>query len=155
MYSSLKEQVEYYFKTQEQNDKEILNQITLYIYYLEGKTTNSDLFILARILPFDYLNKLVSYYDGDILKMPSKEEFRKAYITAICFYLKEIKNWDWTQIKEFFPNNPEYNELLSSISIGKRINKIKDSLGSDLFKLLKNVKIEEIYNVEKEIKNER
>jgi len=141
---SIKEQLEQYFKAQEKADKEVLNQIILYIYYLESKSTNSDLFVLARLLPSEILYKLISYYDGDIIKMPSKEEFKRAYIVSICFYLKEIKGWSWEEIKNFFPNNVDYEDLISSISIGKKINKIKETLSNDLLELLKSLKIDKI-----------
>jgi hypothetical protein len=150
---SIKDQLEEYFKAQEKADEDVLNQIILYIYYLESKSSNSDLFILARLLPNDVLYKLISYYDGDILKMPSKEEFKKSYVVSICFYLKEVKGWSWEQIKEFFPSNPEYDDLLSSISIGKRINKVKDTLGKDLMNLIKTLKIEKIKKFQKELFN--
>lgn len=153
MQSSIKELLDSYFKTQEKADKEILNQIILYIYYLDSNSLDSDLFILARLLPSDLLYKLISYYDGDILKMPSKEDFKKSFITSVCFYLKEIKNWEWKEIKEFFPSNEEYIELISSISIGKKINKIKETLGNDLMKLLKNLKIDKIKKYQEDMFN--
>lgn len=153
MQSSIKELLDSYFKTQEKADKEILNQIILYIYYLDSNSLDSDLFILARLLPSDLLYKLISYYDGDVLKMPSKEDFKKSFITSVCFYLKEIKNWEWKEIKEFFPSNEEYIELISSISIGKKINKIKETLGNDLMKLLKNLKIDKIKKYQEDMFN--
>jgi len=148
---SIKDQLDQYFKVQEKTDKDVLNQIILYIYYLESNNTQSDLFILARLLPSELLYKIVSYYDGDILKMPSKDEFKRAYILSICFYLKEIKGWDWPKIKKFFPSNTDYDELISSISIGKRINKIKEDLGADFLKLLKSLKIEEVEKFKNEV----
>lgn len=151
MQESIREQLDRFFKTQEQEDKDVLNQIILYIYYLNSKSSNSDLFILAKLLPQEHLYKIISYYDGDILKMPSKEEFKISYIISVCFYLKEIKNWSWTQIKGFFPSNDEYDELLSTISLGKKINKIKENLSQDLFNLLKNLELEQIEAQCKEI----
>lgn len=150
---SIKEQLEQYFKAQEKADKEVLNQIILYIYYLESKSANSDLFILARLLPSEMLYKLISYYDGDVLKMPTKDEFKKAYVVSICFYLKEIKGWTWEQIKQFFPANVDYDDIISSISLGKRINKIKEVLGNDIVKLLKELKIDKVEKFQQELFN--
>ena len=148
---NLKEQLEQYFKIQEKSDKETLNQIILYIYYLESKSSKSDLFILARLLPSSQLYDLISYYDGDVIKMPSKEDYKKAYIVSICYYLKEIKKWNWEQIKAFFPSNSNYEDLLSPISIGKKINKIKEELGYDIIKLLKSMDEKNLKEMSEEI----
>ena len=76
--------------------------------------------------------------------MPSKEDYKKAYVSVICFYLKEIKDWAWPDIRKFFPKNEEYDELVSPISIGKKINKIKETLSKDLFVSLKNMDIDQL-----------
>lgn len=138
----IKEKLEEYFKIEEEVSLNVFNQLALYIYQLETKNSNTDLYYLAKILDQENLIKLVSYYDGDILKMPTKDELRTCTLVALCFYLKEYKGWDWTEIKSFV-NLPENNkELLSSISLGRKINNIKDSLNKDIRKLLKKVKID-------------
>ncbi len=132
-----------YFKQQEQCNKDILYQLTLYIYSWE-ETNESDLYHMAKIIPHEYLDKLINYCDGVPPKLPSKEEFRHKYLVANCFFLKEILGYNWQKIKEIL-NIPENDiNMLSSISIGHRISRIKDSLTKDLKKQLENnVNIEE------------
>jgi hypothetical protein len=151
MHTSIKERLEHYFLLEKKKDEEILNQIILFIYYLESSSSQSDLFILGRLLPHDQLYKLIAYYDGDILKMPSKDEFKKSYILAVSFYLKEIKNWNWEDIKKILPDAQQYEEFTSSISLGKKIGQIKEKMNKELYKLLKDLNIADLKKFNQEI----
>jgi hypothetical protein len=133
---TIKELLDEYFLVEERQLKEIFNQLTLYIYAKESKQNNSDLYMLAKILPDNYLNALIRYYDGDILKTPTKEEFLQSYLLAFCFFLKEIQGWTWEEIKKFFPTTLAYENLISSISIGRKINNIKEDIDKGLLDLL-------------------
>ena len=127
MQESIKKTLEEYLKVEEETASNIFNQLALYIYSLNSDT--HDLFILAKLVPEcktpeEYLNKIISYFDGDRLQLPSKEEHRTLLLTAVCYYLKVIKGYNWQQIKELL-DLPENNKnLLSSISIGGKINKL-------------------------------
>lgn len=140
----LKETIEKYFKKIDELDKQIFSQLALYIYYLESKKTESDLYILAKLLPEEYLERVISFYDGASLKLPKNEDYKKTYLLAICYYLKEIKHWGWDQIKAFVPIPKEYQDILSSISIGKRINLISENMSAEFISLLTNYDIENL-----------
>lgn len=133
----LKQTLDDYFNKDEILTHQIFEELSLYIYSLESKDT--DLYMLAKLLDKDSLQKLIAYYDGDILKIPSHENYKTCILTALCFWLKTFKGYTWTEIKDYL-NIPENNkDLLSSISIGGKINKVKDNLGSDLIKMLEKV----------------
>lgn len=141
----IKNKLSEHFKRDE-NTSSLFHQLSLYIYETEAKET--DLHILAKILPEENLMKLIAYYDGDILKMPSKEKYEDCLFLALCYYLKEIKGWNWNQIKEFL-NLPEHNQdLLNPIIVGRKISKVKSNIERYLLKVLKETEI-----TENEIKN--
>jgi len=133
----IKDRIDEFFDEERKNNETLLEQLTLYIYGLdEGNET--DLYILAKILPQEYLNKLINYCDGDSLKLPSKEEYRKKYLLIVCFYMKEILGYEWARIKKVL-NLPENDvKMLSTISIGHQITKIKKSLNKDLRKMMED-----------------
>ncbi|OQA15562.1 MAG: hypothetical protein BWY64_02839 [bacterium ADurb.Bin363] len=135
MQDSLKSIIDEYFRKEEELEKNNFDQLTLYIYSLESQT-NSDLYMLAKLLKKEDLDKMVSYFDGDVIRLPSKEEYKSCVLTALCFYLKEIKQWTWPEIKQYLNLPDNYKDELSSISIGGKINKVKASLGKDLLKAL-------------------
>jgi hypothetical protein len=136
--------IDQYFEQQQLSDAQIFNILRLYVYEIKAKQNSSDLHLLGKLLQPEELNSVVEYYDGDIIKMPKKSELLEATFLTICFYLKEIKGWNWLEIREFI-NLPEADkDLLSSISIGKQINALKETMGKDIMELIKNLDIENL-----------
>jgi hypothetical protein len=133
----LKETLESYFSQEDILNHQIFNELSLYIYSLDHKT--NDLFMLARLMKEEDLQKLISYYDGDCLRLPSREAYKTSVLTALCFWLKVFKGYTWQDIKDYLDIPDTHKDLLSSISIGGKINKIKDTLGSNIVALLENI----------------
>jgi len=130
----IKQALDDYFQKDDVLTEQIFNQLTLYIYSLNSD--QHDLYLLAKLLDTENLQKLIGYYDGDILKLPTREEYKTSILTALCFWLKTFKGYSWSEIKEYL-NIPENNkDILSSISIGGKINRVKESLGKDLLEAL-------------------
>lgn len=153
MQEFLKNTLEEYFKKDEVLNNEIFNELLLYIYSLESGT--SDLYMLAKILPEESLQKLITYYDGDIIKLPSREEYKNHTLVALCFWLKVFKNYNWIEIKEYLKIPENNKDMLSSISIGNKINKIKRILGDDLIEALEKADTEDFvkfYKDKQEVK---
>jgi hypothetical protein len=141
MQNFLKQSLEEHFSKDDILTEQIFNELVLYVYSIESKDT--DLPILARIFPEEQLQKLITYYDGDTLKLPSREEYRTCLLTALCFWLKTFKGYSWFEIKDYL-NIPDNNkDILSSISIGGKINKLKDALGKDLIANLDKIEEKE------------
>lgn len=127
-----------YFKSSHDSDEKIFYQLMLYIFSLESK--QHDLYLLAKILPIEQVIKITNYFSGDTLKFPTKDQLYSSYLTAVCYYLKCIKQMNWQEIKEFL-NLPEKDkDLISSISLGYKINNLSDNMTKDLRDILKQVK---------------
>ena len=124
-----------YFETSQQADEDVFNQLILYIYAV--KSQNSDLHILAKILPQEQLTKLINYYDGDNLKLPSKEEYTQCYLIAMAYYLKCVKGMSWSEIKDMIDLPEKDKDLISSISLGYAINRISRNMTRDLKDIIK------------------
>jgi len=135
---SLEEKFKKYVETEKTELPSIFFQLTLYIY--QQKINEHDLYILAKLLNYEDLIKLINYYDGGLLKLPTKKEFKESYILAVCFFLKEIKNWDWKKIKQCLDLS---EEDLNSYKLGYEINKLKNSLNKDLTIILEYLKSKE------------
>jgi len=139
----LNNKIDKYFEIEDEANRNILDQLTLYIYFLESQKSQSDLYLLARLLEKDPLYKIIDYYDGDTLYMPSKEEYKRAYMLGISFFLKKIVGLNWEQIKGFLNLSSEDEESISSISLGRRINQIEEEMLGSIGKTLKKIKVKD------------
>ena len=140
-----------YFEENKLLDSQIFSVLRLYIYTINSQTYNSDLPMLAKLLQPEELSKIIEYFNGDIIKIPTKVEYRESLFLSLCFYLKEVRGWNWIQIKEYINLSEADKELLSSISLGKKINAIKDHMGKDIMDLIKNMDIEQLQDVLNEV----
>lgn len=154
----MQERFEKYLAIKQETDREIFRKLTLLIYSLESGSDN-DLYIIAKKLPKQYLDELIDYYDGDVLKLPSKEEYRRCNLLAIAFFLKEIykdeegNSLNWTEIKNIMSLPENDKEMISSISLGRRINEIKDSFSELLANLEYHKTEEKLYQIMNELKD--
>jgi len=141
----LKERVEKYFLQKQETDLELLRKLTLIIYSLESGSDN-DLYMLAKLLPNDNLINIIDFYDGDVLKLPSKNEYRKSAFLATIYYLREVYRdnkgncMSWKEIKDILSLPEQEAEFFSSIAFSKKINEIKDKLNTEAIQLFKQLK---------------
>lgn len=153
MQQYLKDIIEHYFQKDEILDKQIFNELTLYVYSLESK--DSDLYMLAKMLDEESLQKIIAYYDGDSLKLPTREEYKNCVLTALCMWLKTFKGYSWIEIKEYLEIPENNKDILSSISIGGKINKVQDNLGKELFDHLNRIEEKDFIEFYKKVQNDR
>jgi len=153
MENSINEKVKKYFEADKKVSKESLEIITWFIYQLE-ENRQHDLWLIAKILPEKYSANLVSYFDGDYIKFPTKEQYIELRLLSVCFFLKEIQGWGWDQIKTFLNINEKDNESFSPISLGNKINKIKEYLVEDIKKILNKCEVKDDFYILKSYVND-
>lgn len=127
----IRKRIDEFFLEREENYLDIFRQLSFYIYAVESGT-NHDLYMLAKILPKKYLDEIIDYFNGDVIKIPSKKEYRRSMMLCLAYFLKEIykptkgKELSWKEIKEIvsLPDNDEKD--FSPLLLSKKINKIKD-----------------------------
>jgi len=141
---SIRKTIAEYLALEKQTSENVFNQLFLYICGLESKDCPSDLHILAKLLKTEDIKKIIDYFDGDLIRIPRKEEYRMSMLVALCFFLKVIKGYDWADIKDFINLSENNADILSTISIGRKINNIQDTLGKDIIKALQSLKIDNI-----------
>lgn len=137
-----------YFNLDKKVSKKTLETLTWYIYQLD-ENRHHDLYLITKILPEKYISSLVNYFNGDYIKIPKKDEYIRLRLLAVCFFLKESQGWSWDRIKMFLNiagKEKDFDEF-SSISLGNKINKIKESLTEDLKDIIENCEIVDDYYV--------
>lgn len=139
---------EYFEKEETLSSKEILNTVTLMIYEIESNAQNNDLSQLARILPDRELTNLINYYDGAVIKTPNKQQYKKALIYAISFYLREVKFLSWHEVKKILNLSEKEEEELKFITVSKKINKVKEILNSTAMSALDKIAEAEIKSIQ-------
>ena len=110
------------------SSNQVFDSLSFYIYSLQ--IDKNYLYLLAKMLPDGVIQKLVAYYDGDYLRIPSKEEYYSAKVLAVCYYLNEVRQWSWDEIKDFLEvqDSEEFNPL----ALAKQITWVKTNLVRDL-----------------------
>lgn len=130
-----------YFEKEKYVAKDIFNQLSLFIYSIEDST--SDLYNMAKILPDEHLEKLINYYDGAIIKIPTKEKFKEALLLSLLFYFYEIKKLSWSEIKEIIDYDTYFKDY-SLISLGKKIIKIRKIINKEMIGILQRLDIKTV-----------
>lgn len=141
---SIKKSIDEYLALEKQTADNVFTQLFLYICSQESPNSPSDLYILGKLLKPGDVKSIVDYFDGDSIRIPRKEEYRVSMLVALCFYLKVIKGYDWGDIKDFINLPENSSDILSTISIGRKINNISANLGKDIIKALQGLEIENI-----------
>ena len=137
MENYLKKIIQEYFDNDKFTTHGIFHLLSLYIYVSESGDT--DLPILARLLDEKSLQTLISFYDGDNLKLPTKEEYKRCMLTALCFWLRVFKNYSWDEIRDYLGLTENDKDIFSSMSLGGKIGKIKSMIGQELIEAMENV----------------
>lgn len=127
------EKLQRYLEHENVSAKEILNRLSLFIYQRESSQT--DLFHLAHLLSDESLWKLIDYYDGATIRIPTKENFGECLELAIVFFLREVKGLSWEEIKPMLKKD---DKNFSSTGYGKKIESLKKDISSTLLSLLYN-----------------
>ena len=151
MPNSLTDKVNKYFDADKKVSKESLEIITWFVYQLE-ENRQHDLWLLAKLLSEKDITKLVAYFSGDSIKFPTKDKYIELRLVSVCFFLKEIQGWDWVRIRTFLGMN-ENDKTFSSLSLGHRVNKVKEHLVNDIKKTLVKCERKDDYFVLKDYIN--
>ena len=116
---------------------ELLETLKVLIYRTSSE--KHDLIYLYKLFPEDLIVKLIDYYDGASLRIPSKKEYRDLLILVIAFYFKEIEGRDWNYIKSIL--SVENNFQINGNTLGKKIAEIKKQMTKDIHGLFEDVDV--------------
>ena len=140
----------------------LLEQLTLYFYYKESPNTDLYLLsktlseesvvkiieyfggetfilqdvnlpLLLKILDHEEYLKLSSFFNDDVIRIPTKDEHKRIKLLAIYYFLREINNTSWEDIRMIIPITEEINVY----SVGKKIQQMKLALYDDVAKFFK------------------
>jgi len=145
--------LEKYFTVEEKTTKEILNQLSLFIF--RDQSPESDLYKLAEILSDEQLIKLLDYFDGATLKLPTKKKHNECLLLVLCYFLKEVEHYSWNEIKSLLKLSTKETNSISSVALGKKLNKLNTKLQDKMDYIINELSIDDIKKlVKKEKKNE-
>lgn len=55
---------------------------------------------LYNLLGLEKFTEVISLLDGRPLTLPSKEEMKDIVLTVLCYYYRNVKKLEWSEIKE-------------------------------------------------------
>lgn len=110
----------------------LLNIVSLILYENEH---NEDIILLYDNLSLESFNLVLKSIGGRTVTLPDANSFKDTLIFAYCYYLKEVLNMKWEDIKKIFPE-----DVINTKSYGKRIKKINSLIREKMNKLYSEVK---------------
>jgi hypothetical protein len=117
-------------KKSETELEKFLNIVSIIIYSNENCKDVSNLF---SVIPINDFVKVINVFDGRTVRFPTKEELKEAIELALLFYYKNIKGV--TSYKDIKSLNIIDSKDFSSISIGKKLNKLDKKLSEKILNL--------------------
>ena len=108
--------------TSKELENKALYLISNIIYALESDTA---LYGLAKILSEDQLVQMMKSKGGETVKIPTHEEYVEKKKLAIIYYMKTVKEMEWSEIFEEFKKTGFPLEE-NAIKIAKRLSKVDD-----------------------------
>lgn len=120
-----KKRVKDYFESEEKANQEILDQIRLQILFMDKEKT--DTYILAKKLPKDLYIDLISYFDGDCIRLPTVEDFIQAELLAPIYFLRQYKNKSWVEIRKILDIDSTDENYKASI-LAKKVEEIDNHI---------------------------
>lgn len=136
----IKKRIEAHIQKEKQSAKDVFNKLALFIYSLED--SSSDLYILAKYIPDKYLKPVIKHFNGGVIKIPSTQQFEDSLLLAVVYYLYGVKKMSWTQIREVLDYDT-YFKGHNFISLGKKVQKVKNILSKEMTNQLNNLDIKE------------
>jgi hypothetical protein len=118
------------------NDKNIKNQ---YIYDLlnlvSGRKYHYKIPQIVNEIGVNNFLKMLKIIKNDVVELPKFTDFKDDLILAICYYYREIKKMEWTEIKERLPFIIDKDQ---TITIGIRIKQLKKYINEKFCEILSN-----------------
>lgn len=121
----------------EEENKVLLDTITFMVYEIENSDKN-DLFMLTKLLDDKSLTNLIDYFNGNTIRVPTKEQFKISSILAYMFYLTDIKQMSFQEAKDSLKDigiDISGQEVL----VGKRLSSIRRKLTIKLMEIVKEM----------------
>lgn len=122
------------FRKKPKQEEELFLDIVSMIAY---HRYNDKLSAIYKELGVDKFNKVIAILSGETIDIPDRLDWHDSMLTALCFYYKILKGYDWDQIKKILPF-----KKINSIKIGKRINSLSADIVTQIYDSFN--KIEEI-----------
>jgi hypothetical protein len=118
------------------SSEDILNLVTSVTYASES--ANNDLYVLSKYLKDEDIKNLIFNMSGRKIQLPTIDDYYRATLISICFYLLEIMGMKWDEVKERMKqeNSFIFDKYISSIDVGRKISKIKKYVNEKMFEIL-------------------
>jgi hypothetical protein len=126
----LKKQLDEYFRKEKVDTRELIKKISVLIFQYE--IPNTDAAKAVAITDIDVINKLVNYYDGGTIKLPTKQEWKDCLMMLVYYYFKNVKGMDWKDIRKILNISSEDDNVRDRISLGLRVKSFSDKIRKEL-----------------------
>ena len=142
--SLLKQQIDKFFNQEKKDTQALLYRISLLVYkFIVPETDVYDL-LKNGIIDAETLDKIINYKDGELLITPNKKVWKECLLTTLCFYLRNIKNMEWSDIKKQMPLSDQDMSNSLTISLGKKNKFFSKRIKEEFQDIINNLDDKEI-----------
>ena len=125
----------------ESDEAQNIFRIVSFLIFSFDKNIKYDMSIILKTLTEDQVVKLVNYFDGQPIHLPSKKDYKKYLIVSIYYYLMTIKNYSFGEVTKFLNSNG-YESDVEETTIGIWLKDFKKKLDNELINTIKDLQNE-------------
>lgn len=95
---------------------------------LKKASKNQDLLVyteLYNLLGIEKFTEVISLLDGKTVTFPTKEDFKDSVVTVLCYYYRNVKGLEWSEIKDLL-GMPDINTIKQGIRASQYESYIKE-----------------------------
>lgn len=133
-----------YLEKDNENVKSLFGQIVFFIFQTEGK---NDMYKLFQFLGFDNTIKMVDYFAGKTIKLPTRQEFLDTMKWAIIFYMREYLGASWKEISKQLDTEGYDGTIDCEVSVERKVRTIKRRMNKHIYKMLHEVGEEGLFDI--------
>ena len=135
-YNIIDDKINKMFEKEERNNNDVLFKIFNLVLYKNAR--NTDMIDLYKNFSISDFVKIISIFDGKIVKFYSLNEIRETLLLTLTYYYREIMEYTWEEIKQMVPFE------INTIKYGIQIKNLNSYLKQKINEIFNNKKKEKL-----------
>jgi len=102
--------------------------LKLALYNFSREPHMEDLYGCADTAGLDFVAKLVNFFPGQTIRVPTKKEFLESLVTSIVYFYTKFKGESRREAQRLYSDIPELKPFLDNSRINKLMQELEQSM---------------------------